>query len=1409
MFIHLITMASSRWKRFAFFDRKNLSLPPVVVKDIIPSKSSGSSRGTTTSDNLDPKFLYQNELSTTNNNEGESLEDVTKIGSGEYFSLVAANNVSLPVSMSSGGEGINDMLEDGASSQQQNMGVATKRGVGGDGAAAMNTSLIALRQQQQQNTSTDRMSSRGGNTSTSVMTIKHTNTVNNNSNSEGDGELLLLFASSRNTSLVHCIDITLRCTPSNPHLMVASSQQQQDTSDAANQIMLNDQGVISSSNNNAFASSSTTTNSPQRNNTNNNSIDANVIEDLDGWRGHYNPFTSCNGFITSKTKDVNLLGSSAVSGLSPKLPSKSSSSAAATGNSKRKSAAEQRILDEHTSGDTAIDNTVGSLFGASPFANPYPVDGSQQQSKQQQFMPTQKARIVGLATCSLSSPSPSTSTKTSQSSNKFSSSILYVAAITDTPNTIGVVVHANPHLMLSFRPPSSSSSSVEGSGNTKTPYSSFYKPSSLGPFNLTAHGKPRCVTILPGVVCIGTDSGVVLIYVFKCNTVDNSGGKLSLVAEIPAPRSGSNSDGDGEGKKMYSVSSVELIGPSSNETNSSNGSESNIHRLFVSYRRRVGTSKDSSPAKPSSGNNTNPSSTSGPSGGVCCYDLGGLRIPGRPIPSSNTGMSTNAPVVSARYDMDGRDVGTSCLCDGVSLPPRPPSFQSSSNNDPEESTSNGSGEMEKMLSRYVVARSDGLHLYSPEEKVGVTPIDGNKLAICSLPPPPVVYLRRPVRRQGASNPEGTAAEQSNSDGSVNGVGASYALVATTDSKSNRDAVDIYDTSNKLVGYHVLLSPGHRALRTVGIFSSPTVGHRSLIRGGRSSAVVLTSGGSIVTLTEKVTPDKVELLTQKNLYGAAISLAFSDPQFYCPEDIVALYRRYAEHLYRKGDFSAAMDQYILTIGSLESSHVIFRFLDAPKIHLAVKYLIALRTAGLASSVHDELLRTCYLKLGDVDSASKIILSSRDDASAVLSPDGLEIPTVPISRNLLASSDNPSEMLAAICSLGAEEAVKALVAHGVFIARSLPRETAGVVIALCDGSYSPTDMADAAAGRDGNETKCDKYPISLFQNAFMENPKLFRLILSHCRRNDCVLTPMLRRTLLELTLDEWGTAKRTGDMRAQKLRRDEAITLLSEKSHVDDMGDYEALVIVQEAGFTEGKIILYERLNMVDTLMEEYAKSGTDRSRRQMLAMGETDPEILADVLSHFVKMAGDRLNGKLNDDATIDSESEIGGLLYDIHEALVMVRDHGELPPVRILRILAGEKNGMFRCDNTSNAKSSVPLSAAIDYVGTIMDESSQKIHRLMNNVEEYNRLCNEMEDEINSLLGKKKKKGGTLPNIDDINSMYYNLLQLEEEKKAGLSNEKKVTDAMKEDFWRDLEQSDSDPFDTIGFYIAKGYLDHI
>ena len=71
-------------------------------------------------------------------------------------------------------------------------------------------------------------------------------------------------------------------------------------------------------------------------------------------------------------------------------------------------------------------------------------------------------------------------------------------------------------------------------------YSTYFKPTS-GKFNQSSHGRPRCVSILPGVVCVGTDEGVVLVYVFNSDLdgsvqIGTDGyGKLSLVAEIPDP----------------------------------------------------------------------------------------------------------------------------------------------------------------------------------------------------------------------------------------------------------------------------------------------------------------------------------------------------------------------------------------------------------------------------------------------------------------------------------------------------------------------------------------------------------------------------------------------------------------------------------------------------------------------------------------------------------------------------------------------------------------------------------------------------------------------------------------------------------------------------------------------------------
>ena len=59
------------------------------------------------------------------------------------------------------------------------------------------------------------------------------------------------------------------------------------------------------------------------------------------------------------------------------------------------------------------------------------------------------------------------------------------------------------------------------------------------------------------------------------------------------------------------------------------------------------------------------------------------------------------------------------------------------------------------------------------------------------------------------------------------------------------------------------------------------------------------------------------------------------------------RCYADHFYAKHDFDSAMAQYRGTIGQLEPSYVIRKFLDAQRIHNLTEYLEDLHEQVFAS------------------------------------------------------------------------------------------------------------------------------------------------------------------------------------------------------------------------------------------------------------------------------------------------------------------------------------------------------------------------------------------------------------------------------------------------------------------------------
>jgi hypothetical protein len=190
----------------------------------------------------------------------------------------------------------------------------------------------------------------------------------------------------------------------------------------------------------------------------------------------------------------------------------------------------------------------------------------------------------------------------------------------------------------------------------------------------------------------------------------------------------------------------------------------------------------------------------------------------------------------------------------------------------------------------------------------------------------------------------------------------------------------------------------------------------------------------------------------------------------------------------------------------------------------------------------------------------------------------------------------------------------------------------------------------------------------------------------------------------------------------------------------------------------------------------------------------------------------RINHEKSDDVSEDNELE--EIMEDIQEALNLSRRQGVLPPVRIARILAGEGTGQFSTEiPQSERKKTVPLSVALDYVGTILEESRKEATRLKSEIEEYNQLCNSMEIEIDSLLRSSYALPPIAPSDDNDgrNNIVHGRLHIDElyikiKTEDGLSSDQVgMSEKAKEAFWREMAHSE-DCFETIARFFAKGVI---
>lgn len=233
---------------------------------------------------------------------------------------------------------------------------------------------------------------------------------------------------------------------------------------------------------------------------------------------------------------------------------------------------------------------------------------------------------------------------------------------------------------------------------------------------------------------------------------------------------------------------------------------------------------------------------------------------------------------------------------------------------------------------FIVGRKDAIYFYQSDERGPCLAFEGEKL---------MLYWFRGyliVIGKETSSTAATSSEKTSHD---------MERVAM-------NIITIYDISGRFIAY-----------------SSP-VPAISQVFGEWGSLYLLTTDGRLLYLRERDTQTKLEMLFKMNQFTHAIELAKS--QQYDEDALAEIFKQYGDHLYKKGDHDGAIAQYIHTIGRLEASFVIRKFLDAQRIHNLTAYLQSLHKAGLANEDHTTLLLNCYAKLKDTTKLDEFIKSN---------------------------------------------------------------------------------------------------------------------------------------------------------------------------------------------------------------------------------------------------------------------------------------------------------------------------------------------------------------------------------------------------------------------------------------------------
>ncbi|CAL5206017.1 unnamed protein product [Lathyrus oleraceus] len=563
----------------------------------------------------------------------------------------------------------------------------------------------------------------------------------------------------------------------------------------------------------------------------------------------------------------------------------------------------------------------------------------------------------------------------------------------------------------------------------------------------------------------------------------------------------------------------------------------------------------------------------------------------------------------------------------------------------------------------------------------------------------------------------------------------YLLCVIADQRTGKHTFNIYDLKNRLIAHSALVKEVSHMLYEWG------------------NIILIMKDKSALSIGEKDMESKLDMLFKKNLYTVAINLVQTQQADAAATSEVL--RKYGDHLYSKQDYDEAMSQYIHTIGHLEPSYVIQKFLDAQRIYNLTNYLEKLHEKGLASKDHTTLLLNCYTKLKDVEKLNLFIKS--EDSIGELKFDVETAIRVCRAANyhehamyvakkagrhewylkiLLEDLGNYEEALEYISSLESSQAGMTIKEYGKILIEHKPLETIEILIRLC------TDEGDKRGQSNGVYVSMLPSPVD-FLSIFVHYPhSLMGFLEKYTNKvKDSPAQVEINNTLLELYISNElnfpsvsqsnegsdflnGASEKLSNISAQTNG-----TIADQKSSEKEKGRLErrkkglhmlksawppetehplydvdlAIILCEMNAFRDGLLYLYEKMKLykevITCYMQAHDHEGLIACCKRLGDSVGGDPSLWEDVLKYF---------GELGEDCS-----------KEVKEVLNYIERDDILPPIIVLQTLS--KNPCLT------------LSVIKDYIARKLEQESKMIEEDRQAIDKYQEDTQTMRKEIQDL----------------------------------------------------------------------------